>query len=127
MNIITNIGFGLFLFVIATLIGAILAGYRFAAVYKVLYAPADSRNPHLPIQRYRILCHPRRLAWKSIAGNRLFTALSASNHEHYIAFRADRVLSVNFAGLTLLSPYAQSKVKSTLTSDASPAVASAIG
>ena len=98
-------------------------GYTIAPTYKVTYAPTDSRNPHLPIQRYRIVSHPRKLAWKSHAGNRLFTALSAANHQNFIAFRADRVLSVNFAGFTLLSPQAQAKVKSTLTSIAPPVTA----
>ena len=60
---------------------------RIARTYVVTYAPADSRNPHLPIQKYSIIEHPRKLAWKSQAGNRLFTALSAKDENQ---FNADR-------------------------------------
>lgn len=94
---------------------------RIAPVYVVTYAPADSRNPQLPIQKYRIIEHPRKLAWKSKANNRLFTALSAREAEHFIAFRADRVLSVNFAGWKFLPPKVNQLVKRTLTTPAEPA------
>lgn len=91
-----------------------LRNCAFVPVFKVTYAPADSRRPELPIQTYRILAHPRKMAWKSKAKNRLFTAVSASDHENYISFRADRVLSVNFAGVSLVGPKTFSKVKKTL-------------
>jgi hypothetical protein len=94
---------------------ALAQGYRFAPVYKITYAPEDSRNSHLPIQRYHIIRHPRHLAWKSQAKNRLFTALSARHAGQFNAFRADRVLSVNWAGWQLISPEAQRNVAKTLT------------
>lgn len=91
--------------------------YRIAPIYSVTYAPAESRNPHLPIQKYRVIEHPRRLAWKSKANNRLFTAVSAKEN-NFIAFRADRVLSVNFSGWKLLTPEIDKLVKQTLTTPA---------
>jgi hypothetical protein len=87
---------------------------RFAPVYTITYAPADSRNPHLPIQKYSIVEHPRKLAWRSKAGNRLFTALSAKHHQ-FNSFRADRTLSVNFSGIKFLSPELNKLAKRTLS------------
>lgn len=80
-----------------------LLSYRPYATYKVTYAPEDSRNPHLPVQVYHIIGHPEHLAWKSKAGNRLFTARFANDKNHIASFRSDRVLSVNFAGVTFLT------------------------
>ena len=71
--------------------------------YRITYAPEVSRNPHLPIQHYTIAGNPKHLAWRSKAGNKLFTALLPRNNE-YASFRADRTLSVNFSGWALLSP-----------------------
>ena len=93
---------------------------RIARTYVVTYAPADSRNPHLPIQKYSIIEHPRKLAWKSQAGNRLFTALSAKDENQFNAFRADRVLSVNFSGWKLLTPEVNKQVAKTLSSNFVP-------
>lgn len=87
---------------------------RFAPVYTITYAPADSSNPHLPIQQYRVIEHPRRLAWRSKAGNRLFTALSAKRHQ-FNSFRADRTLSVNFSGIKFLNPDLNKLVQRTLS------------
>lgn len=87
---------------------------RLAPVYTVTYAPADSKNPHLPIQQYRIVQHPRKLAWRSSAGNKLFTALSAKHHQ-FNSFRADRTLSVNFSGIKFLTPELNRLVRSTLS------------
>lgn len=84
-----------------TLIANLMAS-RIVPTYRVTYAPDVSRNPHLPIQSYKIAGNPKHLAWKSKAGNRLFTALLPCAN-HYAAFRADRTLSVNFSGWTLLS------------------------
>jgi hypothetical protein len=95
---------------------------RIARTYIVTYAPADSRNPHLPIQKYSIIEHPRKLAWKSQAQNRLFTALSAKNTNQFNAFRADRVLSVNFSGWKLLTPEVNKQVNKTLTTPFVPLV-----
>jgi len=95
---------------------------RIAPTYTVTYAPADSRNPHLPIQKYGIIEHPRHLAWKSQAGNRLFTAFS-SRSDRFIAFRADRVLSVNFSGWKILTPQINAKVAKTLTGATAPVLA----
>jgi hypothetical protein len=95
---------------------------RIAPTYIVTYAPADSRNPHLPIQKYHIIEHPRKLAWKSQAQNRLFTALSAKDENQFNAFRADRVLSVNFSGWKLLTPEVNKKVDKTLTTPFVPLV-----
>jgi hypothetical protein len=80
-----------------------LSSYRLYATYKVTYAPEDSRKPHLPVQVYHIIGHPEHLAWKSKAGNRLFTARFANDKMHIASFRSDRVLSVNFAGVTFLT------------------------
>mgnify|MGYP003346084599 FL=1 len=91
-----------------------LRGCAFVPVFKVTYAPADSKRPELPIQTYKILQHPRNMAWKSRVGNRLFTAVSANERDHFISFRADRVLSVNFAGVSLVGPKTFQRVKSTL-------------
>lgn len=88
---------------------------RIAPTYVITYAPADSRNPHLPIQKYGIIEHPRKMAWKSQAQNRLFTAVSSHDSERFIAFRADRVLSVNFSGWKLLTPEVNKQVARTLT------------
>jgi hypothetical protein len=71
--------------------------------YRITYAPEVSRNPHLPIQQYTIAGNPKHLAWRSKAGNKLFTALLPRKNE-YASFRADRTLSVNFSGWALLSP-----------------------
>lgn len=87
---------------------------RFAPVYTITYAPADSNNPHLPIQQYRVIEHPRRLAWRSKAGNRLFTALSAKGKK-FNSFRADRTLSVNFSGVKFLNPDLNKLVQRTLS------------
>ncbi len=97
---------------IVALIGAFKSGF-IVPTYKVLYNPIDSRNQHRPIQSYTIVGNPRNRAWKSSAGNTLFTALSARNFEKFIAFRSERVLSVNFAGFTVLTPKARKYVKST--------------
>jgi hypothetical protein len=109
------------LIIILTLIGiacvALFVGFAVMPTYKVTYAPENSRST-APIQDYRIVGHPRKLAWRSHSGHRLFTALSAANHERYIAFRADRVLSINFAGFTLLSPRTRVKVASLLDKSA---------
>jgi hypothetical protein len=91
-----------------------LRGCAFVPVFKVTYAPADSKRPELPIQTYKILQHPRNMAWRSKVGNRLFTAVSANERDHFISFRADRVLSVNFAGVSLVGPKTFQRVKSTL-------------
>lgn len=88
---------------------------RIAPTYVVTYAPEDSRNPHLPIQKYGIIEHPRKMAWKSQAKKRLFTAVSSHDSERFIAFRADRVLSVNFSGWKLLTPEVNKQVSRTLT------------
>jgi hypothetical protein len=81
----------------------LLLSYRVYATYKVTYAPADSRNPLLPVQVYNIIGHPEHLAWKSKAGHRLFTARFANDKKHIASFRTDRVLSVNLSGLALLT------------------------
>lgn len=93
---------------------------RIAPVYTVTYAPANSRNPHLPIQKYGVIEHPRKLAWKSKAGDRLFTALSSKDSSRFIAFRADRVLSVNFSGWKLLTPEINKQVGKTLSTPLLP-------
>jgi hypothetical protein len=72
-----------------------------AVVYSVLYAPKESRNPHLPIQRYTIIGNPRNQAWRSKAKHNLFTAVTADKG-NFVSFRAERVLSVNFAGVKLV-------------------------
>lgn len=95
-----------------------LRNCAFVPVFKVTYAPADSKRPELPIQTYRILAHPRKMAWRSKAKNRLFTAVSANDNQSYISFRADRVLSVNFAGVSFLGPKTFSKVKKTFKTPA---------
>lgn len=105
---------------ILTKISNFVRNSRIAPTYKVTYAPADSRNPHLPIQKYSIIEHPRKLAWKSQAGNRLFTALSAKDENQFNAFRADRVLSVNFSGWKLLTPETNKQVAKTLSSNFVP-------
>ena len=106
----------MFTLLIALLILAIIGAFKtgfIAPTYKVLYNPIDSRNPHRPIQTYSIIGNPRNRAWKSSAGNTLFTALSARNFEKFIAFRSERVLSVNFAGFTILGSKARNYVNST--------------
>jgi len=106
----------MFTLLIALLILAIIGAFKtgfIAPTYKVLYNPIDSRNSNRPIQTYTIVGNPRNRAWKSSAGNTLFTALSARNFEKFIAFRSERVLSVNFAGFTVLTPKARKYVKST--------------
>lgn len=95
---------------------------RIVPTYKVTYAPLDSRNPNLPIQSYVILGHPNKLAWKSKSGNRLFTALSAKNHERFIAFRADRVLSINFSGASILFAKSSTAFSKTLKTSTLPFV-----
>jgi hypothetical protein len=99
---------------ILTKIATFIRNSRFAPVYTVTYTPEDSRNPHLPIQKYSIVEHPRKLAWRSKAGNRLFTALSAKHHE-FNSFRADRTMSVNFSGIKFLSPKLNKLAKRTLS------------
>lgn len=99
-----------------------LRNTRIAPVYTVTYAPIDSRNPELPIQKYNIIEHPRKMAWKSKEGNRLFTALSSNKTCHFISFRADRVLSVNFSGWKILLPKVNNKVAKTLVTNFSPPV-----
>ena len=107
---------------IKSILAAILA-IRIVPTYKVTYAPADSRKPESPVQVYNILGHPKNLAWKSHAGNRLFTAVNARHTEKFIAFRADRTLSVNFSGLAFLTPKVAKTFKGTLTSNTPPVVA----
>jgi hypothetical protein len=80
-----------------------LLNSTFVPTYRITYAPEMSRNPHLPIQQYTIAGNPKHLAWRSKAGNKLFTALLPRKNE-YASFRADRTLSVNFSGWALLSP-----------------------
>ena len=94
-----------------------LFALRFAPVYKVLYAPAESRNPFLPVQKYKIIGNPTKLAWRSQAGKSLFTALNANDYNSYIAFRTDRVLSVNFAGVRVIPYNVRELVDKTLTSN----------
>lgn len=96
---------------------------RIVPTYKITYAPADSRKPGLPVQVYNILGHPKNLAWKSHAGNRLFTAINARHTEKFIAFRSDRTLSVNFSGFKFLTPAVSKAFKNTLVSVAAPAPA----
>lgn len=76
---------------------------RLALTYKVVYAPMNSRRPELPIQTYNIIGHPRNQAWRSNAGNRLFTARLAGDHQSFASFRADKVLSVNWSGFAIVS------------------------
>ena len=80
-----------------------LRNARIVSTYKVVYAPEKSRNPHLPIQSYNIIGHPRNQAWRSNAGHRLFTARMAGNHQSFASFRAERVLSVNWSGFAIVS------------------------
>ena len=103
----------LIILLILALVGGLISAGFIAPTYKVLYNPIDSRNPHRPIQTYSIIGNPRNRAWKSSAGNTLFTALSARNFEKFIAFRSERVLSVNFAGFTILGSKARNYVNST--------------
>ena len=70
--------------------------------YYVTYAPEKSQNSFLPIQVYLIAGNPKDLAWRSKVGNRLFTALLPIKNR-FASFRADRTLSINFAGWRLLS------------------------
>jgi len=77
--------------------------FRVVSTYRITYAPEASRDPNLPIQVYTIAGNPKNLAWRSKIGNRLFTALLPASGK-YASFRADRTLSVNFAGWRLLSP-----------------------
>jgi hypothetical protein len=93
---------------------------RIVPTYKITYAPAVSRKPELPIQVYEILGNPKNLAWKSHAENRLFTAVNARRTNKFIAFRADRTLSVNFSGFKLISSGVTKAFKNTLVSVASP-------
>lgn len=79
-----------------------LIPFRIVPTYRVTYAPSDSRNPFLPIQSYEIAGNPKHLAWKSKAGNTLFTAFMPRSGQ-YASFRADRTLSVNFTGWTILA------------------------
>lgn len=77
---------------------------RIAPVYTVTYAPADSRNPHLPIQEYAVVEHPHKRAWRTKAGHRVFTSLRFNDPGHFITFRADRVVNISFSGWKLLPP-----------------------
>jgi hypothetical protein len=104
-----------------------LLACRIVPTYKVTYAPADSRKPELPVQVYNILGHPKKLAWKSHAGNRLFTAVNARHTDKFIAFRADRTLSVNFSGFAFLTPKVSKAFKGTLISVASPVAPAVCG
>lgn len=103
----------LLIIAVLAIIGSLISSGFIAPTYKVLYNPIMSRNPARPIQSYTIVGNPRHRAWKSSGGNTLFTALSAHNHEKFIAFRSERVLSVNFAGFTVLTPKARKYIKST--------------
>jgi hypothetical protein len=85
--------------------------------YRVTYAPEASRNPHMPIQSYLIAGNPKALAWRSKAGNKLFTALLPRKNE-FASFRADRTLSVNFAGWRILSPKQAASYRKTLVTAA---------
>ena len=80
-----------------------ILNFRIAPTYKVTYAPETSKKSELPIQVYNIVGNPKNLAWRSHAGHKLFTAYTADKQKHFIAFRADRVLSINFSGLTLVA------------------------
>ena len=80
-----------------------LLALRIAPTYKVTYAPEKSRKPELPIQVYNIVGNPKNLAWRSHAGHKLFTTYTANKEKRFIAFRADRVLSINFSGFTLVT------------------------
>lgn len=79
-----------------------LVPFRIVPTYRITYAPDNSRNPFLPIQSYKIAGNPKHLAWKSKAGNTLFTALMPRTGQ-FATFRADRTLSINFSGWTLLA------------------------
>lgn len=80
-----------------------LTAISIVPAYRVTYAPEDSSKPELPIQTYLIAGNPKDLAFRSKAGNRLFTALLPRKNE-FASFRADRTLSVNFAGWRILTP-----------------------
>lgn len=94
-----------------------LAQLRVVAAYRVTYAPEQSQRPELPIQVYTIVGNPKRLAWRSKAGNKLFTALMPRRNT-FASFRADRTLSVNFAGWRILSPKQAASYRKTLATAA---------
>ena len=96
---------------------ASLLAIRLVPTYKVTYAPLESRNPANPIQTYTIAGKPQNLAWKSSAGHRLFTGYSPKS-KRFISFRADRTLSINFAGFAFLTPTAGKSYLSTLSTPA---------
>lgn len=87
-----------------------ILNYKLVKTYDVLYAPEVSRNPD-PVQVYRIIGHPSRLGWRSKAGHKLFTAIVLNRSRAFSAFRADRVLSVKFSGLTFVSSRAYNSIK----------------
>ena len=87
---------------------------RVVAAYRVTYAPEVSERPELPIQTYLIAGNPKHLAWRSQAGNKLFTAL-LPRRNRCASFRADRTLSVNFAGWRILSAGQAKSYQKTLT------------
>jgi len=91
-----------------------LTQLRVVAAYRVTYAPEQSERPELPIQVYTIVGNPKKLAWRSQAGNKLFTALMPRRNR-FASFRADRTLSVNFAGWRILSPAQAVSYRKTLT------------
>jgi len=68
----------------------------FTPTYNVLYAPEEYKSGS-PIKKYKVIGNPRKAAWKSKAGNRLFTLPVKNREGEFRSFRADRVLSVNFA------------------------------
>lgn len=68
----------------------------FTPTYNVLYAP-DVSESSAPIQTYKVLGNPKAAAWKSSAGNRLFTLPVRNRQEEFRSFRADRCLSVTWA------------------------------
>jgi len=103
-------------------LGTMLAnGYRFIPTYRVTYAPADSRHPNLPVQRYNVIGHPVTHKWTSAAGNAVFTAIDTSRDKEYLTFRFSRVRKVRFSGFAVLSPEGYKAHAKTLT--AQPAAA----